>query len=289
MSVSTARRVAHRISTVAALLLPLVAAGIPGDRASAQDPAGTSAKEEERRKLAEVRQIAAGYQVSVIDEEKKQTPASIVAEPLHRWTDPTRELSGGALWTWRSSGRPVAIYGLELYGTSWSHEFVSLCTGPLVADDGRVHWAPSKGGVAFRDVTDAPVPAADEAGRLRQMRDLARRFEAREFWDGRNYALRLLPHPIDRYADPTSGLLDGSIFAYANGTNPELILLLEARRRGDGPARWWFAAARLSRAELHLKLGPREVWTAPIIDQDLILNPEDTYYTTLTPRRSLGR
>ena len=91
----------------------------------------------------------------MIDEERKQTPASIVAEPLHRWTDPTRELSGGALWAWRSSGRPVAIYGLELYGTSWSHEFVSLCTGPLVADDGRVQWAPSKGGV---DSARCPMP-----------------------------------------------------------------------------------------------------------------------------------
>ena len=183
---------------------------------------------------------------------------------------------------------PVAIYGLELYGTSWSHEFVSLSTGPLVADDGRVHWAPSKGGVAFRDVTDAPVPAADEAGRLRQMRDLARRFEARVL--GRAELRAAAAPPPDRsLRRPDLRAARRVDLRVCQRHESRVILLLEARRQGDGPARWWFAAARLSRAELHLKLGPREVWTAPIIDEDLILNPEDTYYTTLTPRRSLGR
>ena len=282
-------RAALRITPIAALLLPLVAAGIPGDWASAQDPAGTSVKEEERRKLAEMRQIAAAYRVSMIDEKGTRTPAAIVAEPLHRWTDPTREFSGGALWTWRSSGRPVAIYGLELYGTSWSHEFVSLSAGPVVADDGRVRWIPAKGGVEFHEVPDSPAPAAEEAGRLRQMRDLARRFTAREFWDRRNYELRLLPHPIDRYSHSSSGLVDGAIFAYAIGTNPELLLLLEARRQGDGPPVWWYAAARLARAELHLKLGPQDVWTVPILDKGLTLRLQDPYYTTLTPRGRPGR
>ena len=267
------------------LLLPFVTAAIPAVPSKAQDRGGTAIKDEERRKLAEMEGIARGYRVSVIDEKDNRSPAAIVGEPLHRWTDPTREFSGGALWAFRSSGRTVAIYGLELYGTSWSHEFVSLTTGRLIADEGPVRWAPSKGGVAFREVPDAPAPAADEAGRLRQLRELARRFAAREIWDRQTYALRLLPHPIDRYADPRSGLLDGAIFAYTNGTNPELLLLLEARRRGDGALAWWCAAARFARAELHLTLNRREVWSAPILDKDLILNPDDSYYTTLTPRR----
>jgi hypothetical protein len=279
----------RRAVLVAWFAASLIVAGIPRNRVSAQDPADTSVKEEERKKLAEMQEIARGYQVSAIDETGKRTPAAVAAEPLHRWTDPTREFSGGALWACRASGRPVAIYGLELYGTSWSHEFVSVSTGRVVADNGRVHWAPSKGGVEFHEVPEAPAPAADEAGRLRQLRDLARRFAAREFWAGRNYVLRLLPHPIDRYTDPSSGLVDGAIFAYANGTNPELLLLLEARRHADGPPRWWYAAARLGRAELNLKLGPRDVRSAPILERGLTLNPADPYYTTLTPRGGTGR
>jgi hypothetical protein len=279
---------ARWVTSIAVLLLALAAAGIAVDRVSAQDPAATSVKEEERRKFLEMQEIARGYQVSAIDEKGKRAPATIVAEPLHRWTDPTREFSGGALWAFRTSGRPVAIYSLELYGSSWSHEFVSLSTGRIIADNDQVRWAPSKSGVAYHEVPDAPLPVEDEAGRLRQMRDMARRFAAREFWAGRNNSLRLLPHPIYRYSDPASRLLDGAIFAYANGTNPELLLLLEARRPGDGPTGWWYAAARFARAELNLELGSRDVWTAPILDKDLILQPQDPYYTTLTPRQPRG-
>jgi hypothetical protein len=279
---------AQRISSIAVLLLALVAAGIAGIRAQAQDPAGSSVKEEERKKLDEMQEIARGYKVSIIDKNGKRAAATIGAEPLHRWTDPTREFSGGALWAFRESGRPVAIYGLELYGSSWSHEFVSLSTGRVDADNGEVHWTPSKEGVEFHEVPDAAGPATNAAGRLRQMRDLARQFAARETWEGQTYALRLLPHPIDRYSDPGSGLLDAAVFAYANGTNPELLLLLEATPQGQGPPRWRFAAARLARAELHLKLGPRDVWNAPVLHRDLKLNPNDTYYTTLTPRHRQG-
>ena len=272
-----------------ALILLMIAPVIGADRVSAQGPAQSSAKEEERNKLDEMKRIARAFQVSVIDEEGHRAPATIGLEPLHRWTDPTREFSGGALWAWRSSGRPVAIYGIELYGQSWAHEFVSLTTAPVRADNGSVRWVPSEAGVEFHEVPDAPAPVPDEAGRPRQIRDLARRFSAREFWAGRSYALRLLPHPIDRYADSPSGLLDGAIFTYANGTNPELLLLIEARRQGNNPPKWSYAAARLTRAELYLTLGQRDVWTAPILDKDLILNPKETYYTRLTSRRQTGR
>ena len=272
-----------------ALVLLMIAPVIGADRVTAQEPAQSSATEEERKKLDEMKQIARAFQVSVIDAQGHRTLHATIAgaqNRLHCWTRPDAPSSAEVrLWAWRSSGRLVAIYGIELYGKSWSHEFVSLSTAPLRADGGPFWWVPSKAGVEFHEVPDAPAPVADEAGRLRQMRDLARRFSAREFWVGRNYALRFLPHPIDRYADTTAGLLDGAIFTYANGTNPELLLLIEAHRQGDGPPKWSYAAARLSRAELHLTLGQRDVWTAPILNKDLILNPEETYYTRLTSRR----
>ncbi len=82
--------------------------------------------------------------------------------------------------------------------------------------------------------------------------------------------------------------MDGAIFTFANGTNPELFLLIEARRQGDGPAKWSYAAARFARSELFLKLGSRDVWAAPLIDRDIILKPGEPYYTTLTPRSHPG-
>ena len=87
------------------------------------------------------------------------------APPLVR---PTRENSDGALWAWRSTGRPIAIMAIELYphdrafGTVWALEFTSLSTGAIELEGGthfdqsypdlapplpggRLRWAPQKG------------------------------------------------------------------------------------------------------------------------------------------------
>jgi hypothetical protein len=69
------------------------------------------------------------------------------------------------------------------------------------------------GGLAFREIPDAPAPANTEAERLRQMRNRLKWFSAREFYDitAQAYAFRLLSHPIDRFADAASDLVDGAI------------------------------------------------------------------------------
>lgn len=269
----------------------VVAGGIPGRFASGQDPA-PSAKdtedEERARRLAETKELAHSLKVVAVDEQGKETPATLVQEPLHRWTDPTRAFSAGSLWAWKVSGRPVAVVGIELYA-HWSLEFVSLSTGLVKAEDGSIRWAPTKAGVTFNAIPDAPAPAATEAGRLRQMRDLAPRFSGREYWDKKYYPLRLLPHPIDRYSDPASGVVDGALFIYANGTNPEILLMIEARRTGDGPPQWSFAAAPLSHAEVILKVGARDVWKSPSKDTGQPIRPSDPYYDLLTPRRVPAR
>jgi hypothetical protein len=267
-------------------LLALILTITSARRSPAQDVQGPSTKEQERLKLEEMKQVVRRFRMEVIDDRRQPSPATPAAEPLHRWTDPTRPFSGGALWAWRSSGRPVAIIAIELYD-SWALEFVSLSAGPLRADDGAISWTPAGAGVVFRDIPDSPAAAIDEAGRLRQMRELARAFSASEFWEERHHALRLMPHPIDRYADSGSGLVDGAIFAYANGTNPEVLLMIEARRQGDRPSSWVYAAAPLSKAASTLKIGTREVWTSPAKDEST-LRPEDTYYIKLTPRRRAG-
>jgi hypothetical protein len=51
------------------------------------------------------------------------------------------------------------------------------------------------------------------------------------------------------------------MFIYANGTNPEVILLIEARRQEGSPAKWSYAAAPLTTAAPTLMLDQRDVWT----------------------------
>lgn len=277
-------RVLGLVSVSAALI---VGNGAHERRASGEDPPPAAKNADERpERLAEMEFIAQSIRVVAIDDQEKQVLAVMAPKPLHRWTDPTREFSDGGLWVWRASGRPVAVIGIELY-SYWSLEFVSLSTGRLKGEYKQVRWTPQKGGGDFKDITDAPEPAASEAGRLRQMRDLAKQFSAREVWvnaTGQQYALRLLPHPIERYSDSTTGVVDGGLFIYANGTNPEVLLMVEARKIGEGRPKWMFAAMPLSHAEVFLKHGARDVWTSPSKDAGTRVRPSDAYYDVLTPR-----
>ena len=267
--------------TLAALFTALfIVFGAAQDEVIAQEAAGPKTKEDEAAtRLEEMTKIAHAFKFVTVDGDTR-SPAELTPDPLHRWTDPTRPCSGGALWVWKSGGRPVAVLGIELYA-AWSLEFVSLSTGLVEAQDGQLRWRPQKAGVEFREITRAPAPADDQPMRLRQMKDLVKRISASEFYDGKHYALRLLPHPIDRYADPVSGVIDGAMFIYANGTNPEVLLLIEARRKGTGTPAWSYAAAPLTRAEGTLKLDGKDVWVSPTKTQT---TPEQTYFDVLRGR-----
>ena len=93
--------------------------------------------------------------------------------------------------------------------------------------------------------------------------------------------LRLLIQPIHRYNDAPSGLVDGSIFVFAHGTNPEIILFIECRDEPDGARAWFYGLARLSSAELVARLGEREVWRQP--SRVNLSNPAEAYFSVNEP------
>jgi hypothetical protein len=260
-------------------------------QALAQDSSDRSAQAAKKaERLEEMKTLVRSFKLSAIDGEGKEIPVTVSEEPCHSWTDPTRDFHGGALWVWRASGRPVAVLGLELYA-SWSLEFAAVSPARIKADDGSVRWNPRPGALEFHEIPEAPAPGRSEVERLLQIRELIKRFSAREHWvnpegHGQHYALRLLSHPIDRYSDPGSGVVDGAIFVFANGTNPESLVIIEARRHGDDPPKWSFAAVPFSHAEVTLKFGSRDVWTAPSKDTGKPAQPDDPYYDTLVPRRT---
>ena len=109
-------------------------------------------------------------------------------------------------------------------------------------------------------LTKSPVPADSPRARLTQMRQLARRFAVIEELGENKIECRLLSQPIDRYADAEAGIQDGAMFAFANGTNPELGLLLESTGR-----EWNYGVFRLSSAALAARLDGEQFYEAPKI------------------------
>jgi hypothetical protein len=212
------------------------------------------------------------------------SPVAMRPDPLHRWSEPTRRSHDGTLWAFGLKGRPLVLLTLEQhphpsFGPVWSYELVSLSDGLVgatgakgysrltadylnVEDDGLLPWVTQKPGLVMRVLSDAPVPEKTETERLRQIKDLARRFSACQFdGQGRERAeLRLLPHPIDRYSSPSSGLIDGAICLFVYGTNPEIVLVIEGRRHGQSPSRWEYGLTRLTGARPSVSLDRKEVW-----------------------------
>jgi hypothetical protein len=86
------------------------------------------------------------------------------------------------------------------------------------------------------------------------MRQLARRFAARERIKDDVIECRLLTQPIDRYQSAAEKIADGAIFAFANGTNPELGVVFES----DG-GRWLYGTLRFTSAESSVLLDGQPV------------------------------
>ncbi len=182
------------------------------------------------------------------------------------WRNAVRRRTGAAILAiWTDQGRPDAMASIFQIGEDICHEFGSLSRSKIVVrDNTRVVWSPGNAGVDFRDLPDAPAPAEDRAVRLRQMMSLAGRFTAR-LPDGELEVLRLLPTPLYRYElkdskDTSPKLRDGAMFAFVMGTDPEVVLLLEAVEREE-KAVWQYAFARATAYAVEASLGDEVVWS----------------------------
>ena len=119
--------------------------------------------------------------------------------------------------------------------------------------------------LTMRPLEGAGRPAETPAARLGQMRQFTRRFKVTESYQDVTVECRLLAQPIDRYLDEGAGIVDGALFAFANGTNPEIGVLLEADKD-----RWTYGLARISAAESKVELDGKPVAAFPAGDFRLI-------------------
>jgi hypothetical protein len=70
-----------------------------------------------------------------------------------------------------------------------------------------------------------------------------------------------MPRPFDRYAEPAAGLLDGVLFGFATGTNPDIFLVIEAWTGAGSSPSFRYGLARNGGGNFGVKLDGNEVWT----------------------------
>jgi hypothetical protein len=237
-------------------------------------------------------QQADEYRIQFVD---RDASVQLRAEPILKWSQPVRGGGEGAVYLWTEHGRPVTIATFFIWPADnnrhgVAHEFHSLVTEPLTARWRDRTWSPPKNGVAWQHEDDLPTPAASSEQRLRQMRDLARQFQAtsRDRQD-KTWELRLLTRPLYRYdlpngtgTPPVGSLLDGGLFGFVEGTDLEIVLLLQAVQTENGP-RWEYAFARMSDYRLAVRRNDRTVWDVEPHGPD---TPNAAYHCTTVEYRT---
>ena len=247
----------------------VVAIAIGHSRLGADEP--TKPEDPLRQKRLEFLKDRAGqFEIRVSDDAARKLKAG--EEPILRWSNPVRDnVNDGVIYLFFENERPRAIVTVwadfpmaKLDRGNVYREFLSLSAEPLVCRrDGKSLWSPKAGALVEQAFKEAPAPAARPAQRLTQMRDLARRFEAANYKMGVPSELRLLTQPLYRYPNDAGSVLDGGLFAFVEGNDPEVVLLLEAVQDSSGKGHVWrYTLGRMTGYRVSVKLDKQEVFAA---------------------------
>ena len=245
-----------------------------------QDPEGSA------KRLEELKRAAAEYRITLDSEPPR--PLALKPEPVLRWTNPLRQTDDGAVFLWLSEGRPEVAASFYRHRRDEvfreDHEFQSLATSPLRATRGGVEvWSPPIAGINLIPIPGAPAPGSTPGERTRQLRALAHEFKA-FFDDPKNQSeLRLLSKPVYRYESRRADVVDGALFAFVQATDPEVLLLIEARSKGNAQV-WQYGFARMSMVDLRAEHKDQIVWRAEWVDQ--VEAPNKPYVTLLGAERA---
>jgi hypothetical protein len=195
--------------------------------------------------------------------------------PVLRWTNPSAGRVYGNTYVWFLRGRPTAVWSMYRYFTpfqSFNGELAALIGPRLVARrNDKVVWRPQEEW-RWRALPGSAAPAATAPQRLVQMRELAREFtvqvlDTRNVPKGEDQSPRLLPRPLYRYDAKLTKALDGALYAFVLGTDPELTLLLECDTAAARPD-WRFGIGRMNRDAIRVLRKGEKVWEAPALTGD---------------------
>lgn len=233
--------------------------------------------------------VGAAAEYSVKLSEDSETVLELNRRPVLVWSNPRRANGQiGHVFVWTHEGRPAAI------GTIFSHpvadptkrrvyhEMHSLSETTIVPDRQRqpVQWKP-RGGIKFRKIEGAPPVSPLAARRTLQIRQIARSFDANTVdREGQRWPLRMLSSPVLRYRKKQENGYGGALLSMLGdaGSDPELILMIEARVDAQGTANWYFAPVRMTDHESFLKFKGQLVWESVRTSTDTHMQSSDGTY-----------
>jgi hypothetical protein len=207
--------------------------------------------------------------------------------PVFRYDDQPRRFIDATMWVWSVEGRPVAFQKVEAkYHVVTDKPEWGYCFGSVSPELLSVEWPGGRNfrstepGIIFRRIDNAPQVAPNGVAQRRQLRDLARRFSCRIVTDPRNNVTqetRLLTRPLVEYADAKTEA-PGAVFGFAaNGVNPDVLILVEAREDA-GELSWHVAPGRMTSSGVLLRYDDNAIWEVPWVNWNEAPFPTWTFF-----------
>jgi hypothetical protein len=200
-------------------------------------------------------------------------PYSLYEKPVFRHTQSVRGDDIGAMHVWTTADKRPAVVGAIFAWTNskttrmGSYEFHSLTSDlvKLQVKD-RVVWTSRTPGFDWTSFpTGTPAPPANKLQQRLQANRLARKFAAKttaapkEKWE-----LRLVPTPIYQYASKEAGVTHGAMYAFCQGTDTEVILLIEsfdtAEKNAEAELSWRYALVPFTDYKARVSYAEQAIW-----------------------------
>ena len=226
-------------------------------------------------------------------EEDRSKTLQLRETPIIIWSNPVRNGDDGAVFVWTRNGRAEVVGQVFSFVARGKpnmrgvrHALHTLSLQPVTAEhDGRRVWYPKRPGIELKPIPGAKPPPKSRALRLVQMRSLARDFSAQLFSGDEKRELRLMPQPLFRNEKSSEDVLDGALFAFVMGTDPEVLLTIESRQL-DGKPVWHYGIARFAFNSLTVRHKDTQVWSYQ--RGQGVRGPQNLYWGRRLPDRSVS-
>ena len=261
--------------------------------AQAEDSGSREDNTRMKRRLERYKEDAQSYEFFHGGEQKSpENKLQLVEKSLISYFNSSTANPGdthqGAYFIWTYRGRPEIIsaiwsMGPEVGTHGVRHEFHSLSLEPLAPMDignARARWAPADG-IELQPIPGATKPNQSKRLRLIQMRAMSRGFTGythQPRTSGKPWKMRTATEPIYRYESKELGVLDGALFPIFADWDPEIVLVIEARKsKASDEYEWVYSAIRYNTCPLRLEYKGKEVWRA---ERCGFSEPNNTYFMT---------
>ncbi len=251
----------------------------------------TTARSDEPTSVSERREFLketlSAYSLSV-REGRTAKPISFDEQPVLRFYNPISGVVEAGVFVWNRNGYPHAVGKIFINEkkNAWGDYITSLASTRMeMRHDGEMVWLP-RPQERFRRIGDFAHPAKSGVARKAQLRGIATQFQVLDLWKEdpiisdravTDWTLRLLAKPLVRYESEQHSVLDGAIFAFVLGTNPEVLLSIEAKT--DEPEPYWqYRFARLTIYQLQAFRNSKKVWSAERILADEMSSNMPSYH-----------